>query len=51
MKKENSYSHILKYTGLLGGVQVLHILISVIRNKVTVRPAWDGATSSPAPSN
>ena len=35
MKKENSYSHILKYTGLLGGVQVLHILISVIRNKVT----------------
>lgn len=35
MKKENSYSHILKYTGLLGGVQVLHILISACRNKVT----------------
>lgn len=28
-----TYDHIVKYTGLLGGVQVLTILMSVIRNK------------------
>lgn len=28
-----SYSHILKYTGLLGSVQFLNILISIVRNK------------------
>lgn len=32
---ENSYSHILKYTGLLGGVQGLNILVGVVRNKFT----------------
>lgn len=29
------YDHILKYTGLLGGVQVFYILMSVLRNKFT----------------
>lgn len=29
-----SYDHILKYTGLLGGVQVLTVLMSVVRNKM-----------------
>ena len=32
---ENSYDHVLKYTGIFGGVQGLNILISIIRNKVT----------------
>ena len=31
--KSDSYSHILKYTGIFGGVQGLNILISVVRNK------------------
>lgn len=34
-KKEESYNHVLKYTGLLGGVQGFYILISIIRNKLT----------------
>ena len=34
MKKESSYHHILKYTGLFGGVQILNILIGLLRNKV-----------------
>ncbi len=33
MEKENSYTHILKYTSLFGGVQGLNILISLVRNK------------------
>lgn len=35
-KKENtgSYSHVLKYTGLFGGVQGLSILVGLIRNKL-----------------
>lgn len=32
-KNGGSYSHILKYTGLFGGIQVLNILISLVRNK------------------
>ncbi len=32
-EKSNSYTHILKYTGLFGGVQGLNILISLVRNK------------------
>lgn len=32
-EKSNSYTHILKYAGLFGGVQGLNILISLIRNK------------------
>jgi O-antigen/teichoic acid export membrane protein len=31
---DNSYRHILKYTGLFGGVQGLIILIGLVRNKV-----------------
>ncbi len=36
MKKENtgSYSHVLKYTGLFGGVQGLNILVGIVRNKL-----------------
>lgn len=34
MEKQNSYSHILKYTGLFGGVQVLSILVGMVRNKL-----------------
>lgn len=33
-KDSNSYGHILKYTGLFGGVQGLNILISLVRNKL-----------------
>lgn len=32
-EQTDSYSHILKYTGLFGGVQVLSILVGLIRNK------------------
>ncbi len=32
--KSNGYSHILKYTGLFGGVQGLNILIGIVRNKL-----------------
>ena len=38
MEKKNTdqgYSHILKYTGVFGGVQGLNIFISVVRNKFT----------------
>ena len=36
MKEEptESYSHILKYTGIFGGVQGLNILVSLVRNKL-----------------
>lgn len=30
----SSYSHILKYTGIFGSVQVLYVLIAVVRNKL-----------------
>lgn len=30
---KNSYSHILKYTGLFGGIQFLNLLIALVRNK------------------
>lgn len=33
MKKENTLDHVLKYTGVFGGVQGLTILMSVVRNK------------------
>lgn len=32
--KEQNYSHILKYTGIFGGVQGLNILIGLVRNKI-----------------
>jgi len=37
MKEKNteSYSHVLKYTGVFGGVQGLNILASLVRNKLT----------------
>lgn len=34
MKQEESYNHVLKYTGIFGGVQGLNILVSLVRNKV-----------------
>jgi O-antigen/teichoic acid export membrane protein len=36
MKQEttDSYSHVLKYTGIFGGVQGLNIVISLVRNKL-----------------
>lgn len=34
LKSSSTYSRILKYTGLFGGVQILGVLISVVRNKV-----------------
>ena len=32
-KGQNSYGHILKYTGVFGGVQGLSLLVSLVRNK------------------
>ena len=32
--KDSSYSHILKYTALFGGVQGLNILVGIVRNKL-----------------
>lgn len=32
--KDDSYSHILKYTGLFGGVQGFNILVGLVRNKL-----------------
>ena len=29
----NSYRHVLKYTGIFGGVQVFNILVGLVRNK------------------
>lgn len=34
MSKDVSYRHILKYTGLFGGIQAINLLASVLRNKV-----------------
>ena len=36
-EREDGYSHILKYTGIFGGVQGLNILIGLVRNKIV---AW-----------
>ena len=36
-KKDDSYFHVLTYTGIFGGVQGLNIIISLVRNKVV---AW-----------
>ncbi len=33
-KKDASYGHVLKYTGVFGGVQVLGMLMGIARNKV-----------------
>lgn len=45
---EDSYSHVLKYTGIFGGVQGLNILISLVRNKIVAEllgPAGMGLAS------
>lgn len=34
MKKTDGYSHIVRYTGLFGGVQGLNILVGIVRNKL-----------------
>src|SRR5574344_8401 len=34
MKTESSYSHVLKYTGIFGGVQGLGMLVGLVRNKL-----------------
>ena len=33
-KRNDSYGHVLKYTGIFGGVQGLNILIGLVRNKI-----------------
>ena len=33
-EKQNGYSHIMKYTGLFGGIQMLNMLVGVVRNKM-----------------
>jgi O-antigen/teichoic acid export membrane protein len=33
-KRDDGYGHILKYTGIFGGVQGLNILIGLVRNKI-----------------
>jgi len=33
-EKEDGYDHVLKYTGVFGGVQGLKILINIVRNKL-----------------
>ena len=33
-RRNVTYSHILKYTGLFGGVQVITILVGIVRNKI-----------------
>ena len=32
--KSGSYSHVLKYTGIFGGVQGINILVGIVRNKL-----------------
>ena len=36
-EQDDSYSHVLKYTGIFGGVQGLAILVALLRNKLTAR--------------
>ena len=33
---DDSYGHVLKYTGVFGGVQGLNILISLVKNKIGI---------------
>lgn len=33
-KQKESYNHVLKYTGIFGGVQGLNIVVSLVRNKI-----------------
>lgn len=34
-ESKDSYGHVLKYTGIFGGVQGLNIIIGLVRNKIT----------------
>ena len=46
--KENSYSHVLKYTSIFGGVQGINIIMSLVRNKIVAHllgPAGMGLVS------
>lgn len=48
MKNKDEYTHILKYTGMFGGVQGLSILITLVRNKfvaLLLGPAGMGLVS------
>ena len=36
-QQDDSYGHVLKYTGIFGGVQGLTILVALLRNKLTAR--------------
>ena len=33
-ERDDSYGHVLKYTGVFGGVQGLNILMNLVRNKI-----------------
>jgi len=47
-KRTEGYSHILKYTGIFGGVQGMNILVGIIRNKLVamiLAPAGMGLVS------
>ena len=47
-KADNSYGHVLKYTGIFGGVQVLNILVGLVRTKAVallLGPAGMGLAS------
>lgn len=47
-KHSDSYDHVLKYTGVFGGVQGLNILIGLVRNKIIAKllgPAGMGLNS------
>lgn len=43
--KKGSYHHILKYTGIFGGIQIINILFALIRNKfvalISALKEWD----------
>ena len=36
-EQDDSYRHVLKYTGVFGGVQGLKIIVALVRNKLTAR--------------
>jgi len=47
-EREDSYGHVLKYTGIFGGVQGLNILMGLVRNKIVAMllgPAGMGLAS------
>lgn len=45
-REDATYDHIVKYTGFLGGIQVLTILVSVVRNKLGGRFAQHGRSGA-----